>query len=175
MIEEVDRLNRVISELLDFAGPTKLNRRPSNMNELLKHSARLVEQEAAAKKIRMQLNLTSESVEADVDPDRLTQCFLNLFLNGLQAMESGGVLSVSSSKSKSGKVIIDIKDSGPGISAEDLNKIFDPYFTTKPKGTGLGLAIVYKIIEVHEGQIKVRSTIGLGTVFSVALPLVPAK
>ncbi|MCB2216946.1 MAG: PAS domain-containing protein [Desulfobulbaceae bacterium] len=175
MIEEVDRLNRVISELLEFAGPTKLNRKPSNMNELLKHSAQLVEQEAAAKKISMQLNLTPESVEADVDPDRLTQCFLNLFLNGLQAMESGGVLSVSSSTSESGKVIIDIRDSGPGISAEDQNKIFDPYFTTKPKGTGLGLAIVHKIIEVHEGQIKVRSTIGTGTVFSIVLPSVPAK
>lgn len=145
------------------------------MNELLKHSAQLVEQEAAAKKISMQLNLTPKSVEADVDPDRLTQCFLNLFLNGLQAMESGGELFVSSSTSESGKVIIDIRDSGPGISAEDQNKIFDPYFTTKPKGTGLGLAIVHKIIEAHEGQIKVRSTIGTGTVFSIVLPSVPAK
>ncbi|MGB3225122.1 MAG: ATP-binding protein, partial [Desulforhopalus sp.] len=170
MIEEVDRLNRVISELLEFAGPTKLNRKPSNMNELLKHSVQLVEQEAAAKKIRMQLNLTSDPVEAYVDPDRLTQCFLNLFLNGLQAMESSGVLSVSSSTGETGKVVIDVRDDGPGISAEDMNKIFDPYFTTKPKGTGLGLAIVHKIIEAHEGQIKVRSTIGLGTVFSVVLP-----
>jgi len=175
MIEEVDRLNRVISELLEFAGPTKLNRKPSDMNELLKHSARLVEQEAATQKVEMQLNLTSDSVETDVDPDRLTQCFLNLFLNGLQAMESGGVLSVSCSTDVTGKVVIDIRDNGSGISAEDLNKIFDPYFTTKSKGTGLGLAIVHKIIEAHEGQIKVRSTIGLGTVFSIALPLVPAK
>lgn len=175
MIEEVDRLNRVISELLEFAGPTKLNRKPSDMNELLKHSVRLVEQEAAAKKIGIQLNLTSDSVGADVDPDRLTQCFLNLFLNALQAMESGGLLSVSSSTGVNGKVVIDIRDNGSGISAEDLIKIFDPYFTTKPKGTGLGLAIVHKIIEAHEGQIRVRSNIGQGTVFSIALLLVPAK
>jgi len=171
MIEEVDRLSRVISELLEFARPTKLNKKPSDINELLKHSTRLVEQEAAAKKVDIQLNLTSDPVKADVDPDRLTQCFLNLFLNALQAMESGGRLTVSSSTGVNGNIAIDIKDNGSGISAEDLSKIFDPYFTTKPKGTGLGLAIVHKIIEAHRGQIKVRSTIGQGTVFSIALPL----
>ncbi|MFN2366248.1 MAG: ATP-binding protein, partial [Desulfurivibrionaceae bacterium] len=175
MIEEVDRLNRVISELLEFAGPTKLNRKPSDINELLKHSARLVEQEAAAKKIEIQLNLASDSVQADVDPDRLTQCFLNLFLNALQAMEGGGRLSVSSSTAQNGNVVIDIRDSGSGISPEDVSKIFDPYFTTKPKGTGLGLAIVHKIIEAHEGQVRVRSTSGHGTVFSISLPLETAK
>ena len=175
MIEEVDRLSRVISELLEFARPTKLNRKPSDINELLKHSTRLVEQEAAAKKIGIQLNLASGPVEPDVDPDRLTQCFLNLFLNAMQAMENGGRLTVSSSTGVNGNVAIDIKDNGSGIAAEDLSKIFDPYFTTKPKGTGLGLAIVHKVIEAHQGQIKVRSTIGQGTVFSIVLPLVPAK
>jgi len=171
MIEEVDRLSRVISELLEFARPTKLNRKPSDINEILRHSTRLVEQEAAAKKIGVQLNLASDSVKADVDPDRLTQCFLNLFLNALQAMESGGRLTVSSSAGINGDISIDIKDNGSGISAENLNKIFDPYFTSKPKGTGLGLAIVHKIIEAHQGQIKVRSALGQGTVFSIALPL----
>ncbi len=175
MVEEVDRLSRVISELLEFARPTKLNKKPSDINELLKHSMRLVEQEAAAKKIGIQLNLASGSVEAEVDPDRLTQCFLNLFLNAMQAMESGGRLTVSSSTGLNGNVTIDIKDNGSGISAEDLSKIFDPYFTTKPKGTGLGLAIVHKVIETHEGQIRVRSTIAQGTVFSIVLPLVQAK
>jgi len=175
MIEEVDRLSRVISELLEFARPTKLNRKLSDINEILKHSTRLVEQEAAAKKIDIQLNLTSDPVKADVDPDRLTQCFLNLFLNALQAMESGGRLTVSSSTGVNGNIAIDIKDNGSGISAEDLSKIFDPYFTTKPKGTGLGLAIAHKIIEAHRGQIKVRSTIGQGTVFSIILPLMPVK
>ena len=72
-------------------------------------------------------------------------------------------------------VAIDIKDNGSGISADDLSKIFDPYFTTKPKGTGLGLAIVHKIIEAHQGQVKVRSAIGQGTVFSIILPLKSAK
>ena len=171
MIEETDRLNRVISELLEFARPSKLNLKLSNLNELLKHSARLVQQEAIAKNIQIHLNLTSDAVESEVDPDRLTQCFLNLYLNALQAMKSGGQLAIASATRVDGSVSIDIKDNGSGISADDLSKIFDPYFTTKPKGTGLGLAIVHKIIEAHQGQIKARSIIGQGTVFSMILPL----
>jgi len=179
MIEEVDRLNRVISELLEFARPTQLNRKSCDINDLLKHSMRLVEQEAEAKNVRIEFNFTSDYVETEGDPDRLTQCFLNLFLNALQAMESGGRLIISSSVAdstgESGQVAVDIRDNGPGIPSEDVSKIFDPYFTTKSKGTGLGLAIVHKIIEAHEGQIKVRSTIGQGTVFSIVLPLTKAK
>lgn len=175
MIEEVDRLSRVISELLEFARPAKLTRKPSNVNELLKHSARLVQQEATAKNVRIQLNLTPDTVEAKVDPDRLIQCFLNLYLNALQAMEKGGQLMIVSSIKRSGNVAVDIRDNGSGISTDDLSKIFDPYFTTKPKGTGLGLAIVQKIIEAHHGQVKVRSAIGQGTVFSITLPLNAAR
>jgi two-component system sensor histidine kinase HydH len=175
MVEETDRLNRVISELLEFARPSKLNLKLSDLNELLKHSALLVQQEAAAKNIQIHLNLTSGSVETEVDPDRLTQCFLNLYLNALQAMKNGGQLTVASATNNDGSVSIDIKDNGSGIPADDLGKIFDPYFTTKPKGTGLGLAIVHKIVEAHQGQIKARSIIGQGTIFSIILPLKTAK
>lgn len=175
MIEEVDRLSRVISELLEFARPTKLNLKPSNLNELLKHSARLIEQEATAKNVQVQMDLNPDSVRADVDPDRLTQCFLNLYLNALQVMENGGQLTIRSSTRGDGSVVIDIKDNGAGISPDDLGKIFDPYYTTKPKGTGLGLPIVHKIIEAHQGQVKVRSTVGQGTVFSIILPLKTVK
>jgi two-component system sensor histidine kinase HydH len=141
------------------------------VNDLLEHSARLVQQEAMAKNIHIQLNLTPDSALADIDPDRLAQCLLNLYLNALQAMENGGQLTIASSIKEVGAVTIDIKDSGSGIRSEDLNKIFDPYFTTKPKGTGLGLAIVHKIIEAHHGQINVSSATGQGSVFSIVLPL----
>ena len=170
MIEEVDRLGRVISQLLEFARPAELNLRPANLNEILEHSATLVKQEAIAKNIQIDLNLTPKGEPVVVDPDRLTQCFLNLYLNGLQAMENGGRLTISSFI-RDGRFAVDIKDSGSGISVDDLAKIFDPYFTTKTKGTGLGLAIVHKIVEAHQGQVKVRSTIGQGTVFSIILPL----
>lgn len=170
MIEEVDRLGRVISQLLEFARPAGLNLKPSNLNELLEHSAWLVRQEASAKNIQIQLNLTPAAEVAMVDPDRLTQCFLNLYLNALQAMENGGQLTVSTFLRDDRSFAIDIKDNGSGISADDLAKVFDPYFTTKTKGTGLGLAIVHKIIEAHEGQVRVRSSLGQGTVFSIILP-----
>ena len=175
MIEEVDRLSRVISELLEFARPTELKLKASNLNDLLKHSARLVQQEATVKNIQIKLNFTSDTVEAVVDPDRLTQCFLNLYLNALQAMENGGQLTIASSIRDGSVVAIDIKDNGAGISTNDLSNIFNPYFTTKSKGTGLGLAIVHKIIEAHQGQVKVRSAIGQGTVFSIFLPLKSAN
>ncbi len=175
MIEEVDRLNRVISELIEFARPTKLNTKPSDINELLKHSTRLLEQEAAAKNVHIRLHLPSDSIKASVDPDRLTQCFLNVFLNALHAMETGGRLTVSCSAEDGDRIRIVIEDNGAGIPPEDLSKIFDPYFTTKPKGTGLGLAIVHKIIEAHQGQVNVRSTVGQGTAFSITLPLTQAK
>lgn len=175
MIEEVDRLSRVISELLEFARPAELKLKASDLNALLKHSARLVQQEATVKNIQIKLNFTSDFAEAVVDPDRLTQCFLNLYLNALQAMENGGQLTIASSIRDGSVIAIDIKDNGSGISTNDLSNIFNPYFTTKSKGTGLGLAIVHKIIEAHQGQVKVRSAIGKGTVFSIFLPLKSAN
>ena len=171
MIEEVDRLSRVISELLEFARPAELNRKPSNVNDILEHSVRLIQREAMAKNVHIQLHLTPDSAVTDIDPDRLTQCLLNLYLNALQSMEKGGQLSIASFIKDGRNVTIDIKDSGSGIRAEDLSKIFDPYFTTKAKGTGLGLAVVHKIIEAHQGLVKVRSAAGQGSVFSVTLPL----
>ncbi len=175
MIEEVDRLSRVISELLEFARPATLSRKAANMDELVAHSARLVWQEAAAKNIEIQLDLNTGGVEAEVDPDRIAQCLLNLYLNAFQAMKDGGRLTVASTVRDGDSIIIDIRDTGTGISPEDQSKIFDPYFTTKPKGTGLGLPIVHKIIEAHQGQLKVRSAVGQGSVFSIILPLTPKK
>lgn len=173
MIEEVDRLSRVISELLEFARPATLNLKPSDVNQLLAHAVRLIQAEAAARSIEIQLRLSPDPVEARVDPDRLTQCFLNLYLNALQAMEKGGRLTITSAVEAGARVVVEIRDTGPGIAAQDIGQIFDPYFTTKPKGTGLGLAIVHKIVEAHRGQIKVRSTAGQGTVFWLTLPLPP--
>jgi len=170
MIEEVDRLSRAVSELLELARPATLNIKSSNVNTLLEHSVRLIQREATAKNVHIKLNITSDSLVVDMDSDRLTQSLLNLYLNGLQAMPNGGQLTIVGSI-VDGAVRIDIRDSGAGICPENLSKIFDPYFTTKSKGTGLGLAIVQKIIEAHHGIIKVRSEIGQGSVFSIILPL----
>jgi two-component system sensor histidine kinase HydH len=170
MVREVDRLNRVISELLEFARPSELKLNPTEVNELLEHSVRLVQQDAITKKIDINLSKGDNLPLALLDPDRFSQCLLNLYLNAIQAMDEGGVLSIRSLKGDNDHIKIKIADTGKGISQDDLSKIFDPYFTTKPSGTGLGLAIVHKIIEGHEGSIKVTSTLGKGTVFTIFIP-----
>jgi two-component system sensor histidine kinase HydH len=170
MVREVDRLNRVVSELLELARPSELKLKQTDLNELLCHSVRLVQQDAQAKNIKINLSTSDDVPLIQVDSDRLSQCLLNIYLNAIQAMSDGGVLSVKSLPEKNGTIKVEIGDTGKGINPNDLKKVFDPYFTTKPSGTGLGLAIVHKIIEAHQGNIKVVSAPGKGTVFSIVLP-----
>jgi two-component system sensor histidine kinase HydH len=170
MIEEVERLNRVISELLEFARPTELKLKTTNVNSMIEHSVRLIEKEASEKNIGIKLDLSQQPLSAQIDSDRFAQCLLNLYLNALQAMEKGGQLSIKDSLTHENLIVIEIRDTGSGIKIENLNKIFDPYYTTKTKGTGLGLAIVHKIVEAHNGSIKVRSISGQGTSFIISIP-----
>lgn len=170
MIREVDRLNRVISELLEFARPTELNLAATDVYELLNHAVQLVQQDANLKHIDISIPQESETVYVKVDPDRLLQCMLNLFLNAIEAMPEGGLLRIVVFVHEDERVDIEITDTGRGIDAESLHRIFDPYFTTKTTGTGLGLAIVHKIIEAHHGRIRVRSTLGKGTTFTISVP-----
>lgn len=170
MVQEVDRLNRVISQLLEFARPPQIQKRKSDVVEIVKDSARMVEQDAERKSVQIRLDLPEKGVVTEVDADRIKQVFLNLYLNALEAMDEGGTLSVSvSANTGSGTAKIEISDTGRGIAEEDLPHIFDPYFTTKPSGTGLGLAIAHKIIESHGGEILVESKEGLGTTFVIKL------
>jgi two-component system sensor histidine kinase HydH len=173
MIQEVDRLNRVISELLDFARPSELKLKPTNVNEMLAHSARLVQQDAGTKNIKIHWSGSENLPQVQLDVDRFSQCLLNLYLNAIQSMDAGGVLSINCSSGDNENIRIEIADTGKGISSSDLKKIFNPYFTTKSTGTGLGLAIVHKIIEAHQGNIKVTSTLGKGTVFTISIPIQP--
>ena len=173
MIQEVDRLNRVITELLDFARPSDLNRQPNDIGLLLSRSIQLIQQDAANKNIDIDLHTEKDVCDPWIDSDRLAQCLLNLYINAIQAMENGGTLTVQCTAAGNGDVNITVKDTGSGIPPDQLNKIFDPYFTTKKRGTGLGLAIVYKIIEAHQGQIAVHSTTGQGTSFTITIPCQP--
>ncbi len=170
MVREVDRLNRVISELLEFARPAELKRQPTDIYDLLAHAVQLVQQDAKMKNISIDLPERTDDVRPVIDPDRFSQCLLNLYLNAIQAMTEGGRLSIRLIRHEDDWVDIEISDTGKGIRAEFLHQIFDPYFTTKTTGTGLGLAIVHKIIEAHQGRIRVRSTPGKGTTFTITLP-----
>ena len=171
MAQEVDRLNRVITELLDFARPSDLKTRLTDVGGLIEHSLRLVRQDAEGKKITVAYHRDESLPLVAIDPDRLTQALLNLYLNAIQAMEGGGALSVRASADGRGGIRIEVEDSGKGIAPESLSNIFNPYFTTKSSGTGLGLAVVQKIIEAHRGEVKVKSTPDRGTTFNILLPV----
>jgi two-component system sensor histidine kinase HydH len=172
MIQEVDRLNRVITQLLEFARLPVIQKKPTSLQSLIQHSLKMIERQASAKEIQILSHLPSEIKEIDLDPDGINQVLLNLYLNAIEAMEQGGTLSVSLSREESSPwVKIIVSDTGTGISKEDLEHIFDPYFTTKQTGTGLGLAIVHKIIEAHRGEVKAESELGRGTTVSLLLPV----
>jgi len=175
MIQEVDRLNRVITQLLEFARPPVVQKKRASLQSLIQHSLKMIERQASAKQIRVLPHLPSEIREVNLDPDGINQVLLNLYLNAVEAMDPGGTLSVSLSVDDgSGWVKIMVSDTGSGIRKDDVEHIFDPYFTTKQTGTGLGLAIVHKIIEAHGGEVRVESEIGRGTTVTVLLPVMEA-
>jgi len=172
MIQEVDRLNRVVSELLEFARPGNLKRKKEDINQVIERTLRLAGADAAAKHITVRFVPVPSLPRVPLDAERFTQALLNLFLNAIQATEPGGALDVSVAREvHSDCLAVRVADTGKGIPAEVLAGIFNPYFTTKPAGTGLGLAIVHRIVEGHGGEIRVKSQPGEGTQFTILLPL----
>jgi two-component system sensor histidine kinase HydH len=172
MIQEVERLNRVVGQLLEFARPMSVERRPTVARSWVQHSLRMVESQIQEKGIRVETRIQEELPRLVVDPDRLQQAMLNLYLNGIEAMERGGTLTVSIQRMAGDRqgVEIFVSDTGKGIGEEDLSHIFDPYFTTKSSGTGLGLAIVHKVVESHGGEVRAESEKGKGTKVLLSLP-----
>lgn len=170
LVDEVERLNRSISELLDYARPAKLEVRNLQIDELLAKSLMLVRSDAEAGSIVIEENYYCGACQIMGDEDKLTQVMLNLCLNSLQAMADGGTLKISTSMEEKWAVV-EIADNGCGIAPEITTKIFEPYFTTKHGGTGLGLAMSAKIIDDHKGQILISSDQGRGTTVTVKLPL----
>jgi two-component system sensor histidine kinase HydH len=174
MVKEVDRLNRVITELLDFARPKEPHREPHSLEEILDHTLEVLKPEMAKKKIEAEKWYGNGPARASVDRDQLSQAFLNLLLNSLESMGEGGKIRVGIGTAKGEKeerIQVSIADTGKGIPPEDLGKLFEPFFSTKRKGTGLGLAIVHQIVEAHGGEIQVESKEGEGTTFQITLPV----
>ena len=170
MIREVDRLNRVITQLLEFARPLTMHRVPTSLQAVIRHAVKMVEGEALAKRIVVETDLSPEVGEISLDADRMTQVLLNLLQNAAGAMEGGGVLRISVARCDDKGTRITVADTGIGIPKEDLPRVFDPYFTTRPSGTGLGLAIVHKIVEAHGGEVRIESEPGSGTTATILLP-----
>jgi two-component system sensor histidine kinase HydH len=170
LVREVERLNRSIGELLDYARPDRLEKATVSLNEIVGKALTLLRVDADAAGIQIVTEYCPPPDLVHADQDKLSQVFLNLLLNAIQAMKNGGILQVVTVRDPGQQLLCRIQDSGCGIEAELLPKIFDPYVTTKSSGTGLGLAMSVKIIEEHGGRIDISSTPGQGTTVVVALP-----
>jgi len=171
MIQEVDRLNRVVSQLLEFAKPISISKKPVSLNALIEASLKLVEPQARKKGVWMHSGPLIDGLTVQIDPDKMKQVLLNLYLNALESMDANGRLGVDLFRNeKDGRIEIRVSDTGTGIAESDLSHIFDPYYTTKPSGTGLGLAIAHNIVQGHKGEIRVESRPGGGSTFTILLP-----
>jgi two-component system sensor histidine kinase HydH len=175
LVQEAERLNRSITELLNYARPTPLRKEPVDLGEIVDLGLKLISSDAQVLGVKTSLDVEADLPAISVDKDKINQVLLNLYLNGLQAMEhstSAKELKVSVHHDvHDGMLVIEVQDTGSGIPPEDLDKVLDPYFTTKPDGTGLGLALAYKIIDEHKGIIRFSSSEGEGTTVSVSLPI----
>jgi two-component system sensor histidine kinase HydH len=170
MIQETERLNRVISQLIEFARPLELKKEKVQFVELVQHTIKLIAADAQKNKISVEIDAVADLPEVEVDPDKIKQVLLNIFLNSLAALKDGGKLIIAL-ELKADNLTVIISDNGAGIKKLDLLRIYDPYFTSKPAGTGLGLAVVQKIMEAHGGKINVESTAGQGTKVFLFFPL----
>jgi two-component system nitrogen regulation sensor histidine kinase GlnL len=182
VIKESDRINRMMERMLDFARPTQLEMKLLNIHQILEEIL-LLEKKNGQGDIQFIHNYDPSLPQVEGDEDQLKQVFLNLVRNALEAMPKGGTLelmtrihsnyTVKTDKHPNSRqaILVEIKDSGSGIEAEDLNNIFTPFHTTKSKGSGLGLPLSLKIVENHKGKMNVQSETGKGTRIQVFLPV----
>jgi PAS domain S-box-containing protein len=176
IIDGLNRLNRIVSNLLVYTRPVKARMRPAPLMHIVNETINYIETEIErlAQKITVQKLWKKElGVQVLADPEKLQQAIMNICLNSIQAMPDGGTLAFGideEPRGTEGYFCFSIVDTGIGIEKENIERIFDPFHTTKVNGTGLGLAIVKKFIEHHNGYINVRSTVNRGTVFSIFLP-----
>jgi two-component system sensor histidine kinase HydH len=172
MVKEVDRLNRVITELLDFAGPKEPRREPQSLADIADHALKLLAPDLTARNVAVFREYEPDLPAVSVDRDQISQVFLNLLLNAIESMDGGGEIRLALRRyGPPPAVLAAIADTGAGIPADDLEKVFEPFFSRKRKGSGLGLAIVHQIIESHRGEIRVESRQGKGTTFLIKLPV----
>lgn len=180
IVEEVNRVDVLIDQLLDLSRPSKMNFEPVNIHEILDQVLLLEKEDPAGLMVEIRKNFDPSLPSVHGDRARLTQVFLNLVKNSFQAMSGHGTLTITTRIESDfhvreegrdrGKFIrVEVEDDGPGITEQDLPHIFSPFFSTKSGGTGLGLAICYRIINEHGGLIRVESREGAGASFKVSL------
>ena len=168
VVDEVDRVNNIVKQLLEFSKPSSLDLKPILISELLEQTVSLLNNNLLRYKIELIKDYDAYAMIL-ADRNQLKQAFLNIFLNSIQSMPNGGKLCITARAELDGQVKITVSDTGSGISVEQLTHVFDPFYTTKEDGTGLGLAIVHGIITKHGGKIQMESMVGKGTTVNVTL------
>jgi signal transduction histidine kinase len=175
---ETTRLRDILDDFLRYAGKLELDRKPADLNRILEELGDFFDPQAQLQRVQLRLRLHPSPVMAEVDSKAIKQAVLNLMINAVQAMSAqgnGGELILSVMPQADARAVIDVIDTGPGIPADALDKVFQAYYSTKSGGTGLGLAMARRIAEEHGGELTVRSDVGKGTDFSLSLPLVSEK
>jgi len=177
-LKEVDRICGLINDLLSFARPSKPNVSPEAINDVVENITRILETQAKEKNVAIFREFSDNLPKVWIDREQMKQVFMNLILNAIQAMQEGGSLSIATrSVARTGAdpvgefVQVEIRDTGVGIPEENLQHIFDPFFTSKDEGSGLGLAVSHQIVQEHGGFVTVESTVGKGTAFFVHVPV----
>ncbi len=172
IVTQVERITRVMNQLLAFARRRPVERRPLDLRETIEGSLEMFQERLARHGIRIEKSFQDDCPKVHADADQMSQVLINLVMNAIQAMPEGGMLRVALARAD-GMVRLTVADTGHGIAQQDLPKIFDPFFTTKEtgKGTGLGLTVVKGIIDEHGGSIQVESDSGKGTTFTISLPV----
>ena len=168
---ETDRLANTLSDFLTYTGRMELRPANHNLNELLDDLTDFYEPQAIGQGIQIRRSLNATRAICRIDADLIKQAFLNLFINATQAMTGGGELIVRTTN-HSDTLQVDVIDTGPGVAADQQEKIFEAYYTTRTGGTGLGLPMCRRIVEEHNGQIQLQSEPGKGSNFMITLPLV---
>ncbi|SHJ21335.1 two-component system, NtrC family, sensor kinase [Malonomonas rubra DSM 5091] len=175
VVSETRRCAKIVRGLLEFSRESIPEKRSDSINRIIKQTLRLVSQQTLFQDIEMDCEFDETLPELHLDPDQIQQVFFNMFINAAQAMhDGGGILSITTERDNELESVIRVivADNGQGIEKESLNKIFDPFFSTKSKkGFGLGLSISYGIINNHGGKISVQSELGVGTQFTILLPI----
>ncbi len=170
MVKEVDRINRSITQLLEFAKPLSVEKTIIDLKAVIAHSLKLVEHDIEKSKICVSIQSSLTSPHIFTDGDRLNQVLLNLYMNAIHALPENGILDIRVMDADPQTIEIQICDNGSGMDEQTLEQVFEPYFTTRATGTGLGLSIVHRIMENLGGSIRVESIIDQGSCFKLFLP-----
>lgn len=162
------RIGAIISELLDTARPTEMLLQPTSLQDILDESITAAMDRIVLKNIKLQIRYPDEILQIAADKDKLKIAFLNIIINAVEAMEEEGGNLIISMEMDTNKCEVRISDNGTGISEDNLQRLFEPYFTSKRNGLGLGLAATLNILQAHNAQVDVHSTVGSGTTFVVS-------